>query len=135
MSDNSGVKTSNLLDKTAVTLSGLCLVHCLALPIVIAALPFLGEISEGHLHAQMLLLVIPVSVFAFIRGFRLHRNRHILVFGALGLGLLTVGGTYAHSHYGLAADRTLTIAGSLVLAVTHFYNSRLSRHRAARRGS
>jgi hypothetical protein len=131
MPDNSRVNTSNFLDKAAVTLSGLCLLHCLALPVVLVALPFAGELSEGHLHAQMLVIVVPVSVFAFARGFRVHGNRGVVAFGTLGLALLVIGGTFVHDRYGLAADRALTIAGSLVLAVCHFYNSRLARHRAA----
>lgn len=128
MPDNSGVKSPNALDKAAVALSGLCLVHCLALPLVLAVLPFLNELVADHLHAPMLLLVIPVSVLAFASGFRRHRRGGVLAFGALGLALLVLGGTVAHSRYGLAADRALTIAGSLLLAVTHFCNSRLSRH-------
>lgn len=128
--DNSAVKTPHLLDKAAVTLSGLCLLHCLAMPVVLAALPFFNEISTGHLHAELLIIVIPVSVFAFLSGYRTHGNRMVLALGTLGLVILTIGGTYAHSHYGLAADRALTIAGSLILAVAHFRNSRLSRHLA-----
>ena len=130
MSDNSRVTPSNFMDKAAVVLSGLCLVHCLALPVMLVVLPFLNELAQGHLHAQMLVVVVPVSVFAFARGFRVHGNRYVIAFGTLGLTLLLVGGTFVHDHYGLAADRALTIAGSLVLAVCHFYNSRLSRHRA-----
>lgn len=130
MPDNSGVKSSGVLDKTAVVLSGLCLVHCLALPIVLALLPFLNELVSDHLHAQMLGVVVPVSVLAFGIGFRRHRSWYVMAAGALGLVVLIVGGTLAHNRYGLTADRTLTIAGSLLLAVTHFYNSRLSRHRA-----
>jgi hypothetical protein len=42
--------------------------------------------------------------------------------------LLVIGGTVAHTYYGLAADRTFTMAGAIVLAVTHYYNSRLVRH-------
>lgn len=126
--DNSAVKSSTLLDKTAVTLSGVCLLHCLALPLVLAVLPFLHEIPVEHLHVQMLIIVIPVSVFAFVMGFRRHRNKYIIVSGVLGIAILAIGGTFAHSYYGLAADRSLTIAGAAILAVTHYYNSRLSRH-------
>jgi hypothetical protein len=129
--DNSALKTENLLDKAAVTLSGLCLVHCLALPVVLAALPFFNELSTDHLHAEMLVIVLPVSIFALLSGFRRHRNSLVMALGAAGLVLLTVGGTYVHSRHGLSADRALTIAGSLVLAVAHFRNSRLSRHATA----
>lgn len=130
MLDNSGVKTSGLWDKAAVLLSGLCLVHCLALPVLVVFLPFLSELSDGHLHAQLLVFVIPVSVFAFAVGFRRHRNWTVIGAGVLGMAVLAIGGTYVHSHYGLAADRALTICGSIILAVAHFFNSRQSSHRA-----
>jgi len=110
-------------------LSGLCLLHCLALPFVIVVMPALSELSGGHFHVQMLIVAIPVSAIALTFGFRRHANRYVLVFGLLGMLLLVIGGTVAHSYYGLVADRTLTIAGALVLAVTHFFNSRLMRHR------
>jgi hypothetical protein len=41
--------------------------------------------------------------------------------------LLLVGATLAHSLYGVVADRTLTITGSVILALAHYRNSRLSR--------
>lgn len=128
MPDDSAVKTSHFWDKTAVILSGLCLVHCLALPVAVAVLPFLSEFTSGHLHAQLLAVVIPVSVLAFALGFRRHGNRTIVGFGLLGMAVLALGGTYVHSHYGISADRAVTVAGSSILAVAHFFNSRRSRH-------
>lgn len=125
---NSALKPAATLDRVATMLSGLCLLHCLALPLVIAALPALSEFSSGHLHAQLLIVAIPVSVVALAIGFRRHANRFVVIFGVLGMLLLVVGGTVLHSHYGLAADRAFTIAGALVLAVTHYFNNRLARH-------
>lgn len=130
MLDNSGVKSSRFWDKAAVILSGLCLVHCLALPVFVAVLPFLSELSSGHLHAQLLLVVIPVSVLAFAVGFRRHRSWTVVGFGVLGMVVLTLGGTIVHSRYGLSADRAMTVAGSAVLAIAHFFNARRSRHDA-----
>lgn len=126
MDNSSG--PSEVLDQVAVALSGLCLVHCLALPLVIAVLPFLGQFSDDHLHVQMLILVIPVSVIALGLGFRRHRHKGVVVAGVAALILVTLGGTVAHNHYGLLADRLLTIVGSLALAFTHYRNFRLSRH-------
>jgi len=126
MDNSSG--PSEVLDQVAVTLSGLCLVHCLALPFTIAILPFLGQFSDDHLHAQMLIMVIPVSAIALALGFRRHRHLGVVIAGVISLALVTIGGTLAHEHYGLLADRLLTIAGSLALAFTHYRNFRLSRH-------
>jgi MFS superfamily sulfate permease-like transporter len=128
MDNSSG--PSEVLDQVAVTLSGLCLVHCLALPFAIAALPFLGQFAEDHLHLQILIVVIPVSVIALALGFRRHRHLGIVMAGLASLIVITVGGTIAHLQYGIVADRALTIAGSLSLAITHYRNFRLSRHLA-----
>jgi len=126
--DNRSVKEPGTLDQVAVALSGQCLVHCLMLPVAIAILPFLAEIDEGHLHVQMLFVVLPVSGIALWLGYRRHGDRRIIIAGAAGLILLVIGGTVAHNVYGLIADRSLTIMGSLVLAITHYRNSQQSRN-------
>jgi hypothetical protein len=117
---NSALKPAAMLDRAAVMLSGLCLLHCLALPFLLVSLPALSALTAGHLHAQMLIVAL--------LGFRRHGSRYVLTFGALGMLLLVVGGTLAHTYYGIVADRSFTVSGALVLAVTHYYNSRLVRH-------
>ena len=128
MDDNSS-KTTSLLDNAAVALSGLCLLHCLALPMLIAVLPFLGQFGAGHFHIQMLIAVVPVSIAAFALGFRRHHSRSVVAWGGVGVLLLMVGGTIAHGSYGIVADRLLTICGALILAAAHYFNNRFSRHR------
>ena len=122
-------KSTRWLDSAAVGLSALCLIHCLALPLVVAGLPFLAQFAEGHLHAQMLVVVLPLSIIALGLGFRHHRNARIVAAGAVGMALLTLGATVAHASWGLAADRAFTIAGALLLAAAHFYNSVQTRDR------
>lgn len=117
-------KSSDWLDGAAVAMSALCLLHCLLLPLVVVGVPFLAQFAETHLHYQVLILVIPLSVFALGIGFRRHRDRRIVAAGGLGMLLLVVGATVAHSELGLLADRLFTIAGSLVLAIAHWRNSR-----------
>jgi hypothetical protein len=62
--DQNASKSGRWLDLAAVGLSGLCLVHRLALPLFVALLPFLARYSDGHLHLQMLAVVLPLSTFA-----------------------------------------------------------------------
>jgi len=128
MDDNSS-RATGLLDNAAVALSGLCLLHCLALPMVIAVLPFLGQFGEGHFHVQMLIAVLPVSIIAFAFGFRRHHSGSVVAWGGVGVLVLIVGGTIAHGSYGIVADRLLTICGALILAAAHYFNNRFSRHR------
>jgi len=125
--DNSSANQSGVLDKAAVALSGLCLLHCLLLPVIIALLPFLGQFSDRHLHAEMLIIVLPISLIALSLGFRRHADKRVVGLGIAGLLLLLVGATLAHNLYGVAADRMLTITGSIILALAHYRNNRLSR--------
>jgi len=98
-----------------------------ALPVVIVALPFLGQFDDDHLHAELLLFVIPVSVIALTSGYRRHGRIKVILSGAAGLLILTLGGTVVHDLYGSIADRLMTVTGSFVLAWTHYQNFRLAR--------
>jgi len=128
-------KSTSWLDGAAVGLSALCLIHCLALPLLVAGLPFLAQFSEGHLHLQMLVVVLPLSVVALGLGFRHHRNMRIVLGGVAGMLTLVVGATVAHTELGLTADRAFTITGALTLATAHFYNSVRTRERKGTPGS
>ncbi len=130
MDDNSS-NDVGLLDNAAVALSGICLLHCLTLPILIAALPFLGRYDEAHFHAQMLLVALPVSVIAFMSGFRRHHVKSVVAWGMAGMLLLAFGATVVHSSYGIVADRIVTGCAALILAFAHYFNNRFSRHRVA----
>ena len=124
-------KPTNWLDGAAVALSALCLIHCLALPIIVAGLPFLAQLAEGHLHLQMLVIVLPLSVVALGLGYRRHRSARIIAAGAFGMLALIIGATLAHNYLGLAADRAFTIVGALTLAAAHYFNSVRARRACA----
>lgn len=120
-------KSTDWLDGAAVGLSGLCMLHCLALPFFVGALPMLMPFTESHLHAQVLYFAVPLSVIAIGIGYARHRNPLVVLAAFTGLGLLVAGATVAHSSLGLVADRLFTVSGSIVLAVAHLWNGLLSR--------
>ena len=122
------IKPAGLLDRTAIALSSLCVVHCLALPVLIAVLPFLAHFGDDHWHAEVLIVVLPVSLLAFSLGYRRHRNRPVIAAGLDGAMLLVIGGTVVHATFGTVADRIVTIVASLLLAIAHYRNNRLSKH-------
>jgi hypothetical protein len=120
-------KSTDWLDGAAIGLSSLCLLHCLALPFFVGALPMLMPFTESHLHAQMLYFAAPLSVVAIGIGYARHRNPRVVLAAIAGLCLLVVGATVAHGNLGPVADRLFTISGSLVLAAAHLWNGLLSR--------
>jgi uncharacterized membrane protein len=129
--DNRSSSNGGILDHVAIALSSLCLIHCLLLPAIIVALPLLAQFNETHFHVQMLIVVIPVSLFAFGIAYRRHRNKAIIVWGIVGIAIMFVGGTVAHANYGALADTALTMAGAIILATAHYFNNRLTGHVAA----
>src|SRR5690606_12197688 len=123
---------SRYFDRIAIALSAICIVHCLAIPLLVALVP-IAAIGFGgaHFHALMLWLVVPVSVVGFALGIRVHRRFDIVAIGVAALFALTLAGTYGHDHWP-AAETFVSIAASLVLAAAHWINfrevRRLHRH-------
>ena len=110
-------------DGFAVGASGLCLIHCLALPLLIATLPAIAsrfDPGEGF-HLGVLLFAIPTSAFALIEGWRRHRGVAPLFVGAMGLMLLAAG--LAFENW-IAVETGVTVSGSLLLAGAHIVNWR-----------
>ena len=120
-------KSTDWLDGAAIGLSGVCLLHCLALPFFVGAVPLLMPFAESHLHAQLLYFAVPLSVVAIGIGYARHRNSQVVFAAVAGMSLLVLGATIGHSSLGIIADRLLTVSGSIVLAVAHFWNGLLSR--------
>lgn len=114
---------SDWLDGAAVLLSGLCLLHCLALPLFVAGLPMLAQFGDGHLHLEVLIVIVPLSIVALALGYRRHGIANVLWIGVLGLAILFTGATVVHENFGETADRVVTITGSVVLAIAHYLNS------------
>lgn len=110
-------------DGLAVGASALCLVHCLGLPLLIAALPAVtGRVDPGEgLHLAVLLFAIPTSAFALIEGWRRHRGLAPLFVGGAGLALLAAGLAFGNWA---AVETGLTVTGSLMLAGAHVANWR-----------
>lgn len=116
------------LDRGAVGLSLLCLVHCLAFPVVIMALPAMAEVlpRAWWVHPAIFGLAIPLASVALVRGWAGHRDRRPLRLGALGLALLGVGLLAAEAS---ATEMVLTVVGGLIVAAAHLLNGHLGLHR------
>lgn len=112
-------------DLTALGLSGLCMVHCLALPLAAAALPILGVWAEAEwVHWAFALTATPISLWALTR-----RPRPApLGLGLLGLGLLYAGAAEFPTH---EAETVVTVTGGLILALAHGLNWAHQPHRCA----
>ncbi len=117
-------------DRSAIALSTLCLIHCLALPILISLLPWLSwlETHESMVHRWLLAFIAPLSLWALSRGCA-HHGRWPVLFGGL-LAVAALVGAIALEPLVPAMELPLTVIGSAILISSHIYNLRaLSRCR------
>jgi hypothetical protein len=123
---NPAVAQQQRLDRWAIGLSALCLVHCLAIPVTLLALPLFAHELISHqsfVHWLLLVLALPLSAFALLRGYRRHRYLPVVVAGVIGISTMFVG--VAHLG-GLELELPLSIAGALCLVYAHVQNMRHS---------
>lgn len=126
---NTGPKRRSYLDTAAIALSGICLLHCLALPIALTALPIfnIALLDEATFHAILLIFILPISVIALSIGCRQHKDTLTLILGLVGLGILTVMAFFGHDLVGLTGERVGTSIGGVILALAHIQNFRRCR--------
>lgn len=120
----SPMSASRLLDRIAISLSAICIVHCLAVPLAVAILPIalLGLGGESHFHAAILWLVVPVSVVGLIMGFREHHRARIAATGVLGMAIIAYASVYGHGQWPFSIEIIVSLLGSLLLAGAHWAN-------------
>jgi len=121
--------TTANLDRAAIGLSLICVVHCLVTPVAITLLPALGAtFLEGEtFHYAVLLLVLPTSLVALALGCRKHRSAGVLMTGLLGLLVLCLIPILGDRVTGEHWETTTTIAGAALIALAHVRNFLLCR--------
>jgi hypothetical protein len=77
-------------DKLAISMAGVCAVHCLLTPVLVVMLPILATSFFVHqdFHLWMLYLVIPTTSFAIFMGCRKHKDKWVAALSAIGLSVL-----------------------------------------------
>lgn len=112
---------TRFFDASAIALSTLCLIHCLALPLLVALLPMLGAwAGDERIHVAFAALAVPMTSHAL---WRAHRHRRLpwalRALAALGLAGLLAG---ALGWPRAAWETPITVGGSLMLVGAHLWN-------------
>lgn len=109
------------LDRFAIWLSGVCLVHCLATSVLFALMASAGGLLVSPvIHEVGLVLAILLGIVALGRGMWEHGYMMPSAIGALGLGVMSGALTLPHS----GAETTYTLVGVGLLALGHDLNRR-----------
>lgn len=109
------------VDRLAIGLSGLCLVHCVATSVLVLVLSAAGGVLlDPHIHEIGLVLAIILGVIGLGSGIRAHGFMLPAAIGALGLG--TMAGSLTLPH---GPDEVIySVFGVLLLALGHDLNRR-----------
>lgn len=114
-------------DKAAISLSILCMVHCLLLPLLAVLLPSIAALplQDEVFHIWMVIAVVPISAYALTMGCKKHKRYQILFIGSIGLLTLSVVAFLGHDWLGEELEKAFTVIGAIIIAIAHIRNYRL----------
>ena len=123
---------SSVLDRSAIGLSVLCLLQCIAVPVAFVvsfSFPALWMVDE-RFHQLLVFLVLPTSFLALALGCKKHRTWVVAAWGICGITLLLVAALFGHDWVGESGEKLLTGIGAILVVIGHVLNYRLCRSNA-----
>lgn len=112
---------NSLLDRLAIGLSGLCLLHCLAGFLLLSLFAMSGDLLDHRVHVVGLALALPLAAVALWRGWRKHGRGWIAGVGVAGLTVMAASLVVDHGH---VTEMLVSMAGVTLLALAHWRNLR-----------
>ena len=107
------------LDRVAITLSGLCVVHCVATAVLLAMISAAGGfLGSPLIHEVGLTLAMALGAVALGRGLIDHGFMMPSAVGSLGLGVMAGALTMPHD----GSEALFTMVGVGILALGHQLN-------------
>lgn len=127
--DTDEARTGSSLDRAGICVSAVCLAQCVALTLAIVLAPVvsLGFFGSDLFHRLLLILIVPVSLSAFVMGYRAHGHVGLLLAGAGGLLILLLAAFLEATVLTPLAASLLTSIGGVVLIAAHWFNLRQRR--------
>ena len=121
--------TQEYTDKTAISLSLICVAHCLFMPSFLVLLSSYISFSYDNelVHYLVLAMAIPLSLYALIAGVRNHKTYSYFLLGLFGLLCLVFAISLGVQMWGELGEKLFTTIGALLVAFSHFKNYRLCR--------
>jgi len=80
------------------------------------------SIDNELIHKVFLILVLPISLYALINGYKNHKVSSYLSIGIAGLWLLIFAVFFGEGVFGESTEQFLTFIGSLIVAFAHYKN-------------
>ena len=124
-------KLTGAADAAGLFTSTLCMVHCLAMPVLLALLPAMSWAEDGHVHEVLLGVAVVAALLSLGPGYLAHRRLAVPLLGGAGLACLAIAMFVVEPRLGHDAEAVLSVAGALLLFGAHVRN-RICCRRCAR---
>jgi hypothetical protein len=108
------------LDRIAMGISGLCLVHCITTTVLLTVISSAGGLLNPAIHEIGLVLAILMGGFALTRGVMSHGYMAPAIVGAFGLGIMAGALSLPHGDF----EIFWTLVGVSLVALGHDLNRR-----------
>lgn len=104
-----------------------CIVHCLAMPVLLAVLPAFGLSRSvfGLSDQTIALIILPLCALAIIPGYLKHGKKRVLASMCLGFSLVIFGSFFAEKLWGHSGEIPINVLGSVFLITASVLNHRL----------
>ena len=121
------IKSQYVSDKFAMGLSLACVLHCFFVPsfLIITSGMLSVSLDNEFVHKLLVLVAVPISSFALIKGYKYHKTFSFISFGILGLVALILAVLLGESNLGELGEKGLTLLGSILVAYSHFKNYKM----------
>ena len=118
-----------IIDNLGITISSVCAIHCVLLPAIFIIAPY-SFLASHEFHEALIYFILPCAAIAFVLGCRKHGDLKVAVMGTLGVILLASSLLFheifhAEEHSEELITVLITIAGSIMLIISHLRNRKL----------
>ena len=112
-----------LVDTTGACLSFACAFHCMATPLLIAVLPFIGLTFLIGERAEFVLIIIAtvLATGSLVWGVRHHRSWQVFLILVAAVAFIVIGRTVIEGSYAVVFHT----ASGILLAAAHLVNRHL----------
>ena len=116
-------------DRIGISVSGICMVHCMVLPVMLAAVPLWSTVETLHdwLHPLFLVALLPISFMALVATADKPRPKSVRVLLGLGLLVIVLASLFGEEEGGRILETAVTLLGSGMLVAGHWRNGQTCR--------
>ena len=118
-----------IIDNLGITISSICAVHCVLLPMIFLIAPY-SFLASHEFHEALIYFILPCAVVSFVLGCRKHKDTRVAIMGTLGIillgsALLLHDVHHSDQHNEELTTELITICGSVFLVDSHLTNRKL----------